>query len=123
MNFNTMSSAYTNMAHMHTVKGSVNMFGEGTGLIETDSSPGFVREDLLHGSAAFGIQTFMQDTAALDEDMALPDDFLDSYYSQVTCWLCRILTSKFSTQTCVNACSVLYATNRNPCVTSQSKTH
>ncbi|XP_024114899.1 desmoglein-2 [Oryzias melastigma] len=82
LNFNSMSSTNTNVAFMQAVKGSANMFGEGTGFLETENSQGFLREDMLHDSSTFGMQAFMQDTATLDEDMALPEDFLANYYSQ-----------------------------------------
>lgn len=89
-NFNTSPSKITETHQRTTVYDeSVQRFQEtNQSMMEVDNAYRFSRESYNHGniSAAFGRQTHgVQHKTALYEDIALPDDFLSDYYSQVLC--------------------------------------
>lgn len=88
-NFNAIPSKITE-THQTTAiyNESVQQFQETSqSFMEVDKAYGFSGESFQHGNSAhFSRQTLgAQHMTALYEDMALPDAFLNDYYSQVLC--------------------------------------
>lgn len=85
LNFNTITSA-TAETHQSFYNESVQEFKDTCLNLEVNNSYSFARLSYNHGeeNATFGAKTLgIQHMAALNEDVALPDVFLNDYYSQV----------------------------------------
>ncbi len=87
LNFNTIPSKITETHHTTTsYDESVQKFQETSqSLMEVDNTYRFSFNH-ANGSARFSRGTLgIQQTTSIYEDIALPDDFLNDYYSQVLC--------------------------------------
>lgn len=87
-NFNSAASKITETHQTSAFYESVQQFQDiRQSLMEVDNAYGFSRGSFNNSSAVYGRPTLgiQRSTTALYEDIALPDAFLNAYYSQVLC--------------------------------------